>query len=103
MIATASLQGHGHTVSPSVVPPRDHAIWGAARAKQATRCGAWTWRSVSRVARTMLYWRSFTDVLILKGDPMADKKIKDLSVPSKSAGTVKGGAKASRKGGRKSR
>ncbi len=51
----------------------------------------------------MLYWRSFTDVLILKGDPMADKKIKDLSVPSKSAGTVKGGAKASRKGGRKSR
>jgi hypothetical protein len=51
----------------------------------------------------MLYWRSFTDVLILKGDPMADKKIKDLSVPSKSAGTVKGGAKKSTRGGRKSR
>jgi hypothetical protein len=34
---------------------------------------------------------------------MADKKIKDLSVPSKSAGTVKGGAKANRKSGRKSR
>jgi hypothetical protein len=34
---------------------------------------------------------------------MADKKIKDLSVPSKSAGTVKGGKKASRQAGRKSR
>ena len=44
---------------------------------------------------------AFTDVLILKGDPMADKKIKDLSVPSKSAGTVKGGAKATKKAGRR--
>ena len=51
----------------------------------------------------MLYYRVFTDVLILKGDPMADKKIKDLTVPSKSASTVKGGANANRKGGRKSR
>lgn len=33
---------------------------------------------------------------------MADKKIKDLSVPSKSAGDVKGGAKA-KKSARKSR
>ena len=34
---------------------------------------------------------------------MADKKIKDLTVPSKSAGDVKGGAKANKKGGRKRR
>ena len=34
---------------------------------------------------------------------MADKKIKDLSVPSKSAGTVKGGAKANRRGGKRAR
>jgi hypothetical protein len=49
----------------------------------------------------MLYYRAFTDVLNLKGDPMANKKIKDLTVPSKSAGDVKGGAKA--KAGRKRR
>lgn len=34
---------------------------------------------------------------------MADKKIKDLSVPSKSAGTVKGGAKANKRAGKRSR
>ena len=34
---------------------------------------------------------------------MADKKIKDLTVPSKSAGDVKGGRKAPKKAGRKNR
>jgi hypothetical protein len=34
---------------------------------------------------------------------MADKQIKDLSVPSKSAGDVKGGAKLNRKGGSRRR
>jgi hypothetical protein len=34
---------------------------------------------------------------------MADKKIKDLSVPSKSAGDVKGGAKAKKTASRKRR
>lgn len=53
------------------------------------------------VARTMLYYRTSIAVHTFKGDPMADKKIKDLSVPSKSASTVKGGRKASRKAGRK--
>jgi hypothetical protein len=42
-------------------------------------------------------------VYTLKGAPMADKKIKDLTVPSKSAGDVKGGRKAAKKASRKSR
>jgi len=46
---------------------------------------------------------SFTAVHTLKGDPMADKKIKDLTVPSKSAGDVKGGAKSKKSAGRKRR
>ena len=58
---------------------------------------------MSGVARAMLYWRPFTAVHTFKGAPMADKKIKDLSVPSKSAGDVKGGRKASKKAGKKSR
>jgi hypothetical protein len=49
----------------------------------------------------MLYSRAFTVVHTFKGDPMADKKIKDLTVPSKSASTVKGGAKATKKAGRR--
>jgi hypothetical protein len=46
---------------------------------------------------------SFTAVHTFKAAPMADKKIKDLSLPSKSAGDVKGGARANRRAGRKSR
>jgi hypothetical protein len=34
---------------------------------------------------------------------MAEKMIKDLTVPSKSAGDVKGGRKANKKAGKKSR
>jgi hypothetical protein len=34
---------------------------------------------------------------------MADKTIRDLTVPSKSAGEVKGGAKLNKKAGKKSR
>jgi hypothetical protein len=55
------------------------------------------------LARPMLYQETSVTVHTFKGAPMADKKIKDLTVPSKSAGDVKGGRKANKKAGRKSR
>jgi len=51
----------------------------------------------------MLYQETSVTVHIFKGAPMADKMIKDLTVPSKSAGEVKGGRKLSKKAGKKIR
>ncbi|MFL5507126.1 MAG: hypothetical protein ACJ8AU_09600 [Gemmatimonadales bacterium] len=55
------------------------------------------------LARAMLYQETSVTVHTLKGAPMADKMIKDLTVPSKSAGEVKGGRKLSKKAGKKNR
>jgi Rod binding domain-containing protein len=51
----------------------------------------------------MLYQQTSVTVHTFKGAPMAEKMIKDLTVPSKSAGDVKGGRKANKKASRKSR
>ena len=58
---------------------------------------------MSSLARAMLYQETSVTVHTFKGASMADKMIKDLTVPSKSAGDVKGGRKANKKAGKKGR
>ena len=60
-------------------------------------------RNRMTLARAMLYSWSFTTVHSLSEVPMAEKQIKDLSVPSKISGDVKGGAKLNRRSSKRSR